>query len=165
MSAVKILTNTVAPVTSAYLAGGAVEYVAIEVFVSWLVRYIMNMPRGILQLSAIHGISLPLLGGAAGFVEPSKGYEAGYMDQFTSGTKGVPGVLVAHYIVQVFEKGFTLPNAGFKEYIITAISKILSRPLASTVYGYLPKGAADSLAVLDALMSRQAKASNLARGG
>ena len=125
----------------------------------------MGMPRGLLKLSAIHGVSLPFIGGASGFVEPTAGYDADYADQFTSGAKGVPAVLVAHYIIQVFERGFTLPNAGFKEYIITAVSKILSRPLASTVYGYLPAGASNSLAVLHALMVRQAKASNLAAGG
>ena len=165
MSAANIFTNAIAPVSGGYLAAGTAEYVTVEVFVSWLVRYIMGMPRGLLKLSAIHGVSLPFIGGAAGFVEPTKEYGADYSDQFVAGTKGEPAVLLAHYIVQVFERGFTLPNAGFKEYIITAISKILSRPLASTVFTYLPTGAQNSLAVLHALMARQAVGSNFASGG
>ena len=159
-SPVNILKNSFVPFSSGKLIQGSVEYVAIEVLVSWLIRKVMGMPRGLLNLSTIHAVSLPFLGGAVGFADASASYDENFSAQFQAGAKGVPAVWLAHYIVQVFEKGFTLPSGGIKEYLITAISKILSRPLASTVVGYLPDNVTDALAVLHALVVQQTAASN-----
>ena len=66
-----------------------------------------------------------------------------------------------HYILQVFNTGFGLPNAGFKEYLVSAATKVLSRPVAAALYPYLPEMGRDGLAVLHQLIIRQARASKL----
>ena len=157
---VNIVKNSFVPFSSFKLVQGSAEYIAIEVFVSWMIRRVMGLPRGLITLSTIHAVSLPFLGGAIGFADASAGYDEDFPAQFQAGAKGVPAVWLAHYIVQVFEKGFTLPAGGIKEYLVTAISKILSRPLASSVVGYLPDNVTDALQVLHALVIQQTKASN-----
>ena len=93
-------------------------------------------------------------------MDASKGYDGNWGDQINAGVKGVPAVLLAHYIVEVFQKGFGLPSAGFKEYLVTAVTKVLSRPILASVYSYLPGMGQDGLDVLHALIVRQRTASN-----
>ena len=164
-SVMNVAANTVIPVSSGALIGGSIEYVANEVLVSWLIRRFMGMNRSLTTLARVHTLSLPLLGGAAGFMEPPKGLGDGWVDQFTAGAKGIPGVLIAHYINQVFDKGFTYPSAGMKEYLVTAVCKILSRPVMSVVAAYLPAGGQDALEVFQNLVQRQAASSNFSRKG
>ena len=159
-SAVNVPYNAIRPFSSQYLATGSAEYIAAEVAVGWTFRRIFNMPRPIAKLGAIHGLSLPLMGGAAGFLDASKDYTGAWGDQVQAGVKGVPAVLLAHYIVQVFQKGFGLPSAGFKEYLVSAVTKILSRPILASVYTYLPNMGQDGLNVLHELIVRQSTASN-----
>ena len=160
-----VVKNLVAPFSSGNLAFGSAEYVGTEVVISWLIRRLMSMPRPLVKMAIIHGLSLPLMGGAAGFATPPSAYQAGYTDQATSGAKGIPAVLAAHYIYQVFESGFKFPSGGLKEYLVTAAAKVLSRPVLSVVHGYLPAAGQDALAVLHELIVRQATASNLAKIG
>ena len=157
--------NAIAPFSSGTLAFGSAQYVAAEVAVSWVLRRLLSMPRPLGKIAFIHGLSLPIMGGAAGFAAPAAGYEAPFTDQAIAGVKGIPAVLVAHYIYQVFEQGFTFPSAGMKEYLVTAASKVLSRPVLSTIYGYLPAAGQDALLVLHQLIARQATTSNLASIG
>ena len=162
-SAANLVTNVFLPFSSGKLIQGSVEYVAVEVLVSWMIRYVMSMPRDLIELSSIHLFSLPLLGGAVGFMDPAAGYEAEIKDQITGGAKGIPAVLLAHYIVQVFEKGFTRPNGAIKEYLVTMVAKMLSKPLTSMVIGYLPDNVSDALQVLHAMVVAQTKASNFSK--
>ena len=161
-SIVNIGKNTIAPFSSGSLAFGSAQYVAAEVAVSWVLRRLLSMPRPLGKIAFIHGLSLPIMGGAAGFAAPAAGYDATYTEQATAGAKGIPAVLIAHYIYQVFERGFTVPSGGMKEYLVTAASKVLSRPVLSTISGYLPAAGQDALLVLHHLIARQATTSNLA---
>ena len=160
-AATNVPFNIIRPFSSGKLFTGYVEYVTIEVIVAWIFRRIFKMDRSLKAMYAIHGLSLPLMGGAQGFMDPAADYAQGWGDQFTTGAKGIPAILLAHYIFQVFNSGFGLPNGGFKEYIVTALTKVLSRPVASAVYPYLPEMGQDGLAVLHQLIIRQARGSNL----
>ena len=159
--ATNIAFNIIKPFSSGKLFVGYFEYVTLEVIVAWIFRRIFKMDRSLKSMYAIHGLSLPLMGGAQGFLDPPADYAQGWGTQIASGVKGIPAVLLAHYIVQIFNSGFGLPNGGFKEYIVTALTKVLSRPVASAVYPYLPEMGQDGLAVLHELIVRQARASNL----
>ena len=77
---------------------GSAEYIALEVFVSAVVRKIMKAPKGYMELVAIHAISLPFMGGAVGFVDNNADIAkspAQYGELFMDGAKGVPAVLLA----------------------------------------------------------------------
>ena len=161
-SVVNVFTNTVAPFSSAQLIGGTTGYVANEVAVSYMVRKMMGKHKSLFELAQVHALSVPLLGGAAGFMDPQGDFDDDWSTQFGAGIKGVPALFLAQYIIQIFNKGFSLPNEGFKEYLVAAFSKIVSRPVLSVINGYLPGQAADALQVLHNLVRRQAVASNLA---
>ena len=158
-----VLTNSIYPFSSVKLVTGSAEYIANEVAVSYIVRRILGSPRSFMQMAQVHALSLPLMGGSAGFMDPPGSLSEGWGDQIGAGIKGVPAVLVAHWILQVFEHGFTLPKGGFKEYLITAFAKIVSRPVLATINGFLPGAGQDALAVLHALIERQTRASNFSR--
>ena len=162
-SVLNVFTNAIYPFSSGKLIGGSLDYVAIEVVVSWLIRRILGSPRSFLHMLQVHTLSLPLMGGAAGFADPPADLQETFGKQFAAGIKGVPAVLTAHWLVQIFNDGFTLPNAGFKEYLITAFAKIMSRPVFSTLDGFLPGEVQDAHAVLHALIERQTRASNFAQ--
>ena len=161
-SVMNVLTNSIYPFSSVKLATGSAEYVANEVAVSYIVRRLLGSPKTFMHMAQVHALSLPLMGGAAGFMDPPAGFDEGWGEQIGAGIKGVPAVLVAHWILQVFEQGFGLPKAGFKEYLITAFAKIVSRPVLSTINGFLPGAGQDALEVLHALIQRQTRASNFA---
>ena len=120
-SIVNIGKNAIAPFSSGSLAFGSAQYVAAEVAVSWVLRRLLSMPRPLGKIAFIHGLSLPIMGGAAGFAAPAAGYDDTYTNQAIAGVKGIPAVLIAHYIYQVFERGFTVPSGGMKEYLLQAL--------------------------------------------
>ena len=69
-----ILTNAVQPVDFRHgsQVAGAAEYVAAEVLVSYFARYIFKVEkRTLIELAAIHAVSIPLIGGLAAGVDSS----------------------------------------------------------------------------------------------
>ena len=140
---------------------GSAQYVAIEVIVSKIVRKFMKADRSWADLVCVHALSLPLMGGAAGFAEPDKDYTAEWSDQFTAGAKGIPAVIAAEWILRTFYAGFHAPWFNMKDLLITAGAKTISRPIASGIYKNLPDNMADSLALVNELINRQNAASSL----
>ena len=143
---------------------GAVEYIAFEVFVSWMIRYMFKFEkRGLMELMAIHAVSIPLIGGAAGFVEENHilGYEAPWGDVLYDGAKGIPGVFVAQYLVNTALAGFHVPGINVKDILITAASKILSRVVIAGGYGNFGDRFRDYLDVLEEVFNRQHAKSRL----
>mgnify|MGYP001121353537 FL=1 len=72
-----ILTNVVLPFDPrrTKLLLGTLEYIAAEVIVAKVVRKIMRADnKGWLQLAYVHALSMPFLGGAAGFFDPQEQY-------------------------------------------------------------------------------------------
>ena len=138
------------------LAGGAVEYVAVEVIVSKVLRKLLKFEdKGFLELTYIHALSLPFLGGASGFVDPNGPYTATYMDNIKDGAKGIPAVLLAQWIVATFSRGFHIPFFSMKDVLITAAAKTLSKPLVKTVFKSLPEDMASAFNVLGEMTKRQ----------
>ena len=125
---------------------------------------------GWLQLCYVHALSLPFMGGAAGFFDPvidykgkdKEGKDIGFGQQFMDGAKGIPAVLIAQWIVASFAKGFHAPWFNMKELLITAGTKALTRPVVGFVFEYLPDDAAANLRVLDLLIALQQQKSTLA---
>ena len=162
-SATNILSNAVLPVDprKMQLLFGSAEYITVEVLVSAMVRKFMGASKPWTDLILIHTISLPFMGGAVGFMDPPGQMNAGWIDHFMSGAKGIPAVLIAEWIWNTFAKGFHVPWFNMKDLLITAGAKTISRPITGAFYGYLPKNAADALAVVNAMIGRQNNASSI----
>ena len=138
-----LLKNAVMPVDFRFQTqvGGAVGYVAAEVAISWLFRRFMRYERmGLVSLARIHALSVPLIGGLQAPVESNHplGYEAPMMDQFKAGAKGIPGLMAAVYVDQTIRVGLHKPTIRMNDLIPMSIAKIITRPLISMLYEYLP---------------------------
>ena len=142
---------------STRIAMGNAQIVAAEVLVSKLLRKILGMEnRSFAYLVAVHATSLPLVGGLqAPFVGPvGFGPSASFgsvfakpkgkardvkatsswipntnLDYVKAAAASVPAVWLAEYIVNTSGVGFHVPKPGIRDALMTAASKILTRPL------------------------------------
>ena len=164
-----VLSNAVAPLDfrKAKQLIGTVELIAVEVLVSKIVRTVLRMEnRGLMDLAFVHLLSIPFMGGAAapfGNIR-AVGATGGYGQAAVDGAKGIPGVLIAQWIIATASKGFHFPWFNLKDLLITARSKALSRPLVYSVIDKLPIDAQAGFAVLDQLFQNQVAKSNLKFG-
>ena len=161
-----IFSNAILPfdVRKGKLEFGSIEYVAIEVLVSAIVRNFMKAPRTWTDLTLVHSISLPFMGGAAGFMDPSGEYSADWTTQFKDGAKGIPAVLLAEWVLQTFYKGFHFPWFNMKDLLITAGAKTISRPITKAFYGYLPNDPKDAFDTFNLIVQAQNAKSSLKSG-
>ena len=170
-TATNVFNNAIAPVDfrAENRVLGTAEYVAVEVAVSKIVRAVLKMEnRTVWDLFWVHLLSVPFMGGIGAVfgdqVPLQQGpTQQGYTQTAKDGAKGIPAVLAAQWVVATASRGFHVPWFGMKDLMITAGSKIISRPLVYSVYAKLPAQASDALAVIDALIQRQALASNIRR--
>ena len=137
-----VLATTATPVDvrKSAVVGGSISHVFFEVMVSYIARYILKaQKRSVAELTFIHSLSIPLQGGLSAFTDPpsSIGMEAPMSSQFVDGAKGVPGVFAATYAANTFMDGLHLPRLDFTDILITAASKIITKPMTSVLYPYL----------------------------
>ena len=153
-----VFENAAAPVDIRYGAqvGGVAEYVAAEVLVSYFARYLFKIERrSLMELAAIHAVSIPLIGGlAAGFDDNNIfSYESPWGDQIMDGAKGVPAVFVAQYVCNTALSGLHAPKLAFNDILVTAASKIITRPIISLLYPYLSDQMRTNLDTLEELFN------------
>ena len=161
-----VISNSVAPVDirKPYQAYGTAQLVAVEVLVSKIIRTVLKMEnRGIAELAFVHLLSIPFMGGiGAPFGAQSSVHNTGdYAQAFKDGAKGIPGVLLAQWVVNTSYKGFHFPWFNLKDLLITAGSKTITRPLVYSILAKLPNDMQAGFAVLDALYAAQVAKSNL----
>ena len=144
---------------------GNAQLIAIEVVVAKLLRKILGMgDRGVLQLAAIHAISLPFLGGVGGFFQAAGGLAGErVMESVQNSVKTVPAVWLAQYIVNTGLQGFHMPKITFKDALVTAASKAISRPLIVLLYPNLHTTLQKNFDLWNAMEQQQNAASNLKR--
>ena len=147
------------------LALGSVEYVAVEVLISKVLRMLLGVnTKGIGELTMIHLISLAYMGGAAGFMEPPRNQAtSSLMDQLADGAKGIPAVALAMYVVDTGLEGFHIPFRKFSlaDVLISAAGKAISRPVLGAVYNFIPAAMQKPLEEYNGLVVRQTIRSNL----
>lgn len=161
-----IFANALAPIDFRKLSqvGGAAEYVAAEVLVSYFARYLFKIEkRTLLELAAIHAVSIPLLGGLAATFDDNHilGYEAPVTDLIYDSAKGVPAVFAAQYVCNTALAGLHAPKLNFQDILVTAATKIVTRPIVSIIYPYLGETFRNNLDVVEELVSRQRSKSRL----
>ena len=136
-----VIKNALLPLSSGAMVKGSLTYVALEVAVSKLLRRISgSVDKPILQLAVIHTISLGLMGGVGASMSiDNRGVipygQKGIKQHLKQGMKGVPALFLANYIYNTFFYGFLFGGFSMRDAMITAAAKILTRPIASKVYG------------------------------
>ena len=164
-TALNVFNNAILPfdIRRYDLIAGSAQLVAVEVIVSKIIRKILGMGgRGFAELAAIHAVSLPFLGGLSGFFEPNKALSGQDMTTaFQDGAKGVPAVFLSQYIINTATKGLHIPKFTFKEVLVTAASKILTRPLIVLMYPKLHKALQGSFRAVNRMEQLQNANSNL----
>ena len=159
------------------LAGNA-QLVAAEVLVSKLLRKILGMSnRSFSYLTAVHAASLPLIGGMqAPFTRPV-GYGATIfkaaspkrtvgtnLDIIKGAAASVPAVWAAEYIVNTSGVGFHVPKPSIRDALMTAASKMLTRPLIGmSINTILPNAMRNNFEEANALEAKYNLASNIRR--
>ena len=144
--------------------GGSLGYVGLEVLVSYIARRVFKIaPRPVTELAAIHALSLPFIGGLAAFSDKDHplGLEAPMGDQFMDGAKGIPAVFASTYIVNTYLAGLHAPKLDVKDILITAASKIATRPIMSMVYPRLGDGFRNGQDSLNTLFDLQREKSRI----
>ena len=143
---------------------GSAQYIAVEVLLSQLIRRFMKAPQSWTDTILVHTLSMPFMGGAAGFGDNNKDIEAEpavWGDLFMDGAKGIPAVLLAQWLLFTFYKGFHVPWFNMKDLLITAGAKTITRPLTAIILPYLPEDLQDNYELIHAVIEKQAIASNL----
>ena len=153
---------------------GAATVIASEVLVGYVIRKVMKAPKPVLEMAYIHALSLPFLGGLAGYQEEppfrttvpggakgTKDVVQGYGHQLFAGAKGIPAVILAQYIVASFTTGFHVPWFNMKDILITCAAKAVTAPLLFALSESLPESLADGLDVMQQLVELQAASSTL----
>ena len=142
---------------------GTLVYVAAEVLVSKVLRRIMKADnKTVMELAAVHTISLGIMGGTSAVFSMEDGYgSADFSKKIKGGAMGIPALFVAQYIYNTFGKGFHMPFWSMKDALIMAAAKILTRPLLAMVYdkSKFTQNALDAQTLAEHL---QVKASNFA---
>ena len=159
-----VLNNTILPfdIRKPDLLGGSLQLITVEVLVAKVIRKILGMGnRGVLELAFIHAVSLPMMGGLSSAFGATRPYGMTNYQAFQDGAKGIPAVFAAQYITGVANRGFTVPKVSVKEILVTAASKMLSKPLINVVFTNLPKAMKDNFEIENMMEQKQAAASNL----
>lgn len=160
------LVNAVQPVDLRYLdqVQGAVEFVTSEVFVSYMARWLFKLPkRTVMELAAIHTVSIAFNGGLQGAFKGHAplGYESGFLDLFQDGAKGIPAVYAAQYVCNTALQGLHAPKLNFTDILVTAATKLVTRPLVSLVYPFIGDFGRKGFDVIEELTNKQRAASVL----
>ena len=144
---------------------GFAEKVFLEVLMSKLFRVILGIrDRGILELTAVHYISQPIMGGfMAPFSQPNRIDHETYVQALQDGAMGVPAVFLAQYIVNTSFRGLHIPGISMKDAFVTAASKVITRPVAKFVIPRLGQDVFEQFQTADEMVRRQAQMSNIKR--
>ena len=158
-----VLNNTILPVDprKPALLVGSIQLITLEVLMAKTLRKVLSMGnRGFIELALIHAVSLPMIVAGA-FGQNTQYQNATATTSFQDGAKGVPAVFMAQYITNVAAKGFHMPKVSMKEILVTAASKMLTRPLITLMYPKLHKQLKDGFDVQNRMEIKQQIASNL----
>ena len=142
---------------------GNAQVVVAEVIISKLLRKVIGMQdRSFAYLVAVHAASLPLIGGLQAPFSKPYGYEPKpnlKVLQAAAGT--VPAVYAAEYIVNTSAVGFHVPKPSIRDALITAASKMLTKPLiGAALHSILPNAMRDNFEEAHALEANYNFASN-----
>ena len=162
--ATEVWNNSSAPYWPTTTSGGGTlvvgnaQVVAMEVVVSKLVRWLLKSEqRSIFYLTAVHAASQAFLGGFSGFFDDTQFVASTptTMQALTDGAKGIPGLFAAQYVVNTGLQGLHFPKLSFKDMLITAASKAITRPIINMAYTSLPTTVQKNFTAHDEMFNKQ----------
>ena len=163
-------------IASTQIFAGNAQLVAAEVIVSKLLRKILGMSnRSFAYLTAVHAASLPLIGGMQAPFSKPVGYGPSFfgsaaksgttdsnLDIIKGAAASVPAVWAAEYVVQTSGVGFHVPKPSIRDALMTAASKMLTRPLIGmSINTILPQAMRHNFEEANRLESKYNMASNI----
>jgi hypothetical protein len=163
----KNLLNTAAipvDVRKMNMVGGVAEHVFFETIIAYLARYLFKVEkRSLLELACIHAVSVPLMGGLAAPIDDLHplGLEAPLSDTVMDGAKGVPGVFASVYICNTAMQGFHAPKLNLADILMTAGTKIITRPIVSFLYPNFGETLRNGMDTVDTQLRRERVKSRL----
>ena len=146
MQTVKNVFNNVSPIRT-YNAGSDFKETATHVVPEVVVQRVVSKmfgkgaPQPILDSALMHALSVPWIGAFAFFGPKFHPTLSGdYTKQFTAGAAGIPAVLFARYLIELIggERILHLPWDNMRDLLVMAVSKIITRPVVSSVGKFLP---------------------------
>jgi hypothetical protein len=163
----EVLNNAAAPFTASTGAvAGNAQRLVLEVLMSKILRRVLRMQdRSFMYLAAVHGLSLPLIGGFQGAIVPPGRLNDPQMTQLQSAAASVPAVYASEYVVNTSSIGFHVPRPNLRDALVTAAAKVLTRPLISNTITYLPSAVAENFVQAFNVQNQQIRSSRLNRGG
>ena len=116
----------------------ALVHVVPEVAIGYIIQRMFGKKNdSILEMTAIHTLSIPFIGSMGYLVAPDShpNEKAEWSKQFQAGLAGVPAVVIGRYILSVFEgKGFFQKGGwDMRQFLVAATSKIITRPVISAL--------------------------------
>ena len=120
--------------------------------------------RSFLYLTAVHTLALPLLGGFQAALSTSKDYNQTNLEQIQAAAACVPAVYTSEYVVNTSSVGFHVPKPNLRDALVTAVAKILTRPLISNTIQFLPQGIQGNFNEARKIQAIMNSGSNLNRG-
>ena len=117
--------------------------------------------KSVMELAAVHTISLGLMGGTTAVFSMEDGYGAkDFSKKIKGGAMGIPALFVAQYVYNTFGRGFHMPFWSMKDALIMAAAKILTRPLLAMVYdkSQFTQNALDAQALMEDMQVRASAA-------
>ena len=161
----EVVNNATAPfITSTDVAAGNAQRLVLEVLMSKILRKVLRMQdRSFMYLAAVHGISLPMLGGFQGALVTPGTLVSPQMDQLKEAAAAVPAVYMSEYVVNTSSIGFHVPRPNLRDALVTAAAKVLTRPLISNTFTYLPNAVAQNFGAAFTVQKLQNQTSRLKR--
>jgi len=122
--------------------GGQAEVILFEALSSYLLRWTFGTEKeSFFKLVLIHAMASPMHGGFANLIQMDVGnWDADYSKQLSRSMYGIPAVFLSQYIVNTPDKGLRVPGISMKDALITASSKLITKPIIKFLYKNGPKG-------------------------
>jgi len=122
--------------------GGQAEVILFEALSSYLLRWTFGTEKeSFFKLVLIHAMASPLHGGFANVIQMDvDNWDTDYSKQLSKSMYGIPAVFLSQYIVNTPDKGLRVPGISMKDALITASSKLITKPIIKFLYKNGPKG-------------------------
>ena len=120
---------------------GNAEVIFLEALTSYLMRWTFGTEKeAFFKLVLIHALAAPLHGGIQQQIskEQPTGYNQDYTKQLSKGMYGIPAVYMSQYVVNTPSSGIRLPSISIKDALITAASKLITKPVVKLLYANGP---------------------------
>jgi hypothetical protein len=135
--------NLVAPFNSIDRVNGSVQKVFLEVFVSKVLRKLLDKrdPHSVMDLALIHTFSLPFIGGVNPYRQgdDANPFKASWVNGVISGVTEMPATYAGFYVNKVLNKGFVLPTMSFGDLLFFTAGKAISAAVTGLIGSTLNK--------------------------